>query len=99
MDAGGKAHGLASAPAKQDIEVLCEEVLKQNLPQYHTSPHCPGLRLCLPIPSLTAVEMEVKQRIHHMLGWEKQRSHSQIQVLLSHEGLVIPGSGLNFIVC
>lgn len=83
------------APIKQDLGVLCTVLLKQNLPQYPTSTPCPKLRLSLPMTRLTAVEMAVGQRTHHGLQWEKQRSPSP---RLSHRGLVIPGTGLNFIV-
>lgn len=62
--------------SKTGFGVPCKVVLRQNLPQYPTSTPCPKLRLCLPLTRLTAVEMAVKQRIHYVLEWEKQRSPS-----------------------
>lgn len=75
------------AAAKQDL--LCKVVLKQNLPQYPTSTPCPELRLCHPITGLTAVEMAVKQRIHHVLEGEKQRSPSPSPGAAQPQGIAV----------
>lgn len=78
--------------------MLCKVVLKENLPQYPASTHCPELRLCLATTRLTAVETEVKWSIHHMPEWEKQRSPSPSPGAAQPQGFGDSWTGLNFIV-